>query len=433
MMGLYLFWGDKLNKKELWESKNSFPKRYVHFDKKINLHLLKDYIYNPDKIKVHSFYPLIHNTIIFKKYSNTKIKEKKREIKYSSHKDRLIYSYYSFLLNYEYNKILKELEIEHNVIAYRDNLNKCNIDFAKEAFDFIKKTKQCSIIVGDFTNFFDNLDHSHLKKMLCKVLKSDSLSKDWYNIFKNITKYSYCDFKEILKIKGINENEVFKLNSCPYLFSAKEFRKIKNKELKIKTNTERKGIPQGSSISAVLSNVYMLDYDKELHDYVKKFDGLYLRYSDDFIIIIPHKEENTNYKEQVISIISKFKSIELQEEKTETFEFKNDSFEHNKSLDYLGFSFDGSKVSLRDKTISKYYYRMYRKTKNIVNLRKNGIKVGCTKLYEVYSIKGSKIGKGNFISYLLRVNKIFENSEPKIKKILNTHMKKIKKRIKDVY
>ena len=35
--------------------------------------------------------------------------------------------------------------------------------------------------------------------------------------------------------------------------------------------------------------------------------------------------------------------------------------ELNKTLDYLGFSFDGRKVRIRDKTITKYYYRMYRK------------------------------------------------------------------------
>lgn len=432
MMGLYLL-GGKLIKKKIWEEKNKLKKNYVHFDKRISLNSFKEYVYNPEKVGNHSFYPFIHNTIVFKKYSKGKIKEKRREIKYSSHKDRLIYSFYSFLLNSEYNNILKEYGIDNNVVAYRDDLDKCNIDFAKEAFDFIKKTNRCSIIVGDFTNFFDNLDHKHLKNMLCKVLKCNKLPKDWFNIFKNITKYSYCSFKEILNIKGFSENEIYKLNSEPYLFSPKEFRNIKKQTLKISTNKSGKGIPQGSSISAVLSNVYMLDYDKKLYEYAKKFNGFYLRYSDDFIVIIPHEKGENNHKNEIISIILKFNSVVLQPDKTETFEFENNTFKGGKILDYLGFSFDGCYVGLRDKTISKYYYRMYRKAKNIIKLRKNGKNVGCRKLYEIYSIKGIKMKKGNFISYLIRVNKKFNYSEPKLKKILDTHLKKIKKKIKNSY
>lgn len=422
---------------ELWEERNRKTKGYVHFDKRVNLNTFKSYIYNPDKVKKHSFYPFIHNTIILNKYSGGEVKKKERKIMYSSHKDRLIYSYYSFLLNSRYNEILEEYEIQNTVVAYRDNLNKCNIDFAKEAFDFIKKTDQCTVIVGDFTNFFDNLDHAHLKKMLCKTLKEEKLPEDWFNIFKNITRYSYCKFEDILAVKKINKKiskkERDKLNSEPYLFSAKEFRELKKNNLKINVNKDNKGIPQGSSISAVLSNVYMLDYDKKLYEYTKNFNGLYLRYSDDFIIIIPHNEENNNYKENILSIISDFNSIELQSSKTEVFEFKDKSFKDNKVLDYLGFSFDGRQVGLRDKTISKYYYRMYRKIKEILRLRGNGKKVGCKKLYEIYSIKGAKIKSGNFITYLMRVNKKFEYAEPKLKKILDNHMKKIKKRIKHVF
>lgn len=433
MMGFYLFWRKILGRIELWEERNRKAKGYVHFDKRVNLDTFKSYIYNPEKIKKHSFYPFIHNTIVFNKYSDGEIKRKEREIKYSSHKDRLIYSYYSFLLNSKYNDILEEYGIQNTVVAYRDNLNKCNIDFAKEAFDFIKKTDQCTIIVGDFTNFFDNLDHIHLKKMLCKTLKEKKLPEDWFNIFKNITRYSYCSFENILNIKRISKKERDKLNSESCLFSAKEFRELKKRSLEIKVNKERKGIPQGSSISAILSNVYMLDYDKELYEYAKKFDGLYLRYSDDFIIIIPHNKENNTYKEQVISIISKFNSIELQPSKTEVFEFKDKSFNNNKVLDYLGFSFDGCQVGLRDKTISKYYYRMYRKIKGVIKLRGNGKKVGCKKLYEIYSVKGAKIRSGNFITYLIRANKKFEYSEPKLKKILDNHMKKIRKKIKHIF
>jgi len=61
-------------------------------------------------------------------------------------------------------------------------------------------------------------------------------------------------------------------------------------------------------------------------------------------------------------------------------------------MDYLGFPFDGRVVTLRDKTVSKYYYKLYRKLKS------------CENVYIKYSIKGSHVGDGNFI-YVKRVEK----------------------------
>ena len=34
-------------------------------------------------------------------------------------------------------------------------------------------------------------------------------------------------------------------------------------------------------------------------------------------------------------------------------------------MEYLGFAFDGIDITIRDKTTSKYYYRMYRKVDDI--------------------------------------------------------------------
>lgn len=47
----------------------------------------------------------------------------------------------------------------------------------------------------------------------------------------------------------------------------------------------RKGIPQGTPISAALANVYMLHFDKRINDAVKPLKGIYRRYSDDMIVV----------------------------------------------------------------------------------------------------------------------------------------------------
>lgn len=104
-------------------------------------------------------------------------------------------------------------------------------------------------------------------------------------------------------------------------------------------------------------------------------------------------------------------------------------------IDYLGFSFDGNLISVRDKTISKYYYRAYKKATAIA--RSNGISpkgkpISGKNLYKSYSVKGSKVtneSKGNFISYIKRSTRIFGKSE-RVHLLLNTHLGKLKKRMR---
>ena len=62
------------------------------------------------------------------------------------------------------------------------------------------------------------------------------------------------------------------------------------------------GIPQGLPISAVLANLYLLDFDKNILDkVVKGKGGFYRRYSDDIIIIanVDDLGEIKNYVENV--------------------------------------------------------------------------------------------------------------------------------------
>lgn len=43
------------------------------------------------------------------------------------------------------------------------------------------------------------------------------------------------------------------------------------------------------------SNIYLIDFDKKINDYVKANNGLYRRYCDDLIIVIPFDEDIQNY------------------------------------------------------------------------------------------------------------------------------------------
>lgn len=86
--------------------------------------------------------------------------------------------YYSHVLNELYNRKLKEYQIEDVPVIYRTNFGLNNIELAKIVFDFIKANPGCIVMVGDFTVFFDNLDHDYLKKEWCKLLDMERLPSD---------------------------------------------------------------------------------------------------------------------------------------------------------------------------------------------------------------------------------------------------------------
>lgn len=460
-----------------WREKNGYPAGYSHFDRKIGLRSDSawNYVHNPENISKHAFYPFIHYDQVFYKFSKKNghnlVKAKTRPICYAAHIDRCIYQYYAFKLNKEYNKYVEKIGISNSIIAYRTNLHKNNIHFAKEAFDFIKKS-DCTIIVGDFTSFFDNLDHKYLKKMICKVFDVKTLSKDWYAIFKNITRYSKWNLIDILMINGLIsdsdikrkeeahkealkcntkkakkylswiECRIKKLNEKELALSREDFIRYKKENLNKEGNKNKKshGIPQGSPISAVLSNVYMIDFDKEIHNFVKNKNGLYLRYSDDFIIILPqaHDIKFENIKKFLDDVVERTGKLSLQPDKTQMYLYKNNKILNITNIedtridhiDYLGFIFDGREVTLRPKTVSKYYYRMYRKLNHIVKskgITKHKRKISYKNLYKTYTQKGrngeydkSKLPQkvilkdknnpyksGNFFSYVYKADAIF--------------------------
>ena len=436
-----------------WKHKNARARKYAHFDDKISLENAWDYIRNPANIVKHGFYPFIHYEKKFNKYKKENgkgyIKEKSRDLCYSAHIDRHIFSYYGYLVNQEYNKYLENHNMELVAVAYRDNLRKSNIHFAKRAFDWIRESEKCYVIIGDFSHFFDSLDHNYLKKRLCDVLGVNLLPPDYYAVFKNITKYSVWELIDLLKLNELNDTEedIRLLNDKRKVITEKEFKKYKSEY--VKRHKENYGIPQGSAISAVLANVYMIIADEQLNRLINKYNGLYMRYSDDFIIVLPgdSTEEFKTILSNMEHIIGSVPNLDLQPEKTQIFkygntelrscnaEFYKDVPNGKNEIDYLGFTFNGKDITIRDKTISKYYYRLYRKLKTIVKnggYTSSGKKISCKNLYEKYSVKGARLKdsnghiKGNFITYVQRAQKVFGKEEP-IDRKTRRHMLKIRR------
>lgn len=100
-------------------------------------------------------------------------------------------------------------------------------------------------------------------------------------------------------------------------------------------------------------------------------------------------------------------------------------------LEYLGFCFTGDKIKIRDKTMSKFYYRMYKKIKTIAlshGKTKSGKNISGEKLYKLYSKYGKDDKKGNFITYNERCEKEFKDLDKYFISYKNRFIMKLKNR-----
>jgi len=458
---------------------------------------VESYVSNPKKVQSHSFFPFIHRKISVRKFRRDKkgnieasklrvASYKVREVYYANHLDSNIYSYFSFLLKELYEEKLKESGAEECVTAYRriklyenkNSRNKCNVDFAKDVFKYIKLNNRRNLvsITFDITSFFDNLNHDKLKQAWAGLLNETKLPENHYAVFRNLTKFSFLeleaifdefkndiivqkDGKAIKRIK-IDRLELLK-NKEAIAFCQKDdfdlrIRKknlIRKNKLTDKKGTilRNRGIPQGSPISSTLANIYLLEFDKIINEEVSKIGGIYRRYSDDMVVIVDeqHRDKIIGTFNQNISSLD----LEIQPSKTQIFYFKEfegkfscreydpktQSLTTNSKFEYLGFTFDGETVYLKSSGISKFYRKMKRTIKRGVfyaNYGKNNVpKLFKNRIYKRFSIIGAKrrtIYKkphptstkwiktnkyewGNFLSYTELANRVFKNGKIKCK------------------
>lgn len=445
---------------------------YVHFDYRSCLtdSVLK-YITNPEKVKKHGFYPFLHFIIeenkIKKVTGGFSPKNKKRDIMYADHLDSWIYRYYGEQLNTAYNEFVASCGISKISIAYRNCMRgQSNIEFAEEAFAFLIHHAPCYVIIGDFTHFFDYIDHTYLKKQLCQVLKENRLSDDFFKVYQAVTQYSYVEYDAIVKYKGMTRRQ---LSHEPIILTKDEFRILsrrkrgdKNDEFIIKKNHRPYGIPQGSPLSGVLANIYMVEYDQQIAQQVAKYGGYYRRYSDDFMILLPCKDMSegqwnlflNNLKGLFVqkSNRSNKNLVKLSPEKTQKYilteqrQIQNlsDPEKKNNVINFLGFSYDGHWITVRDKTVARYYRRLYQKIGTIERNGGyiNGKRISCRNLYQNYTNKGilkkGKNGKkhGNFIHYAFRAERIFNR---RLKDLNHTgilrqrHLRKIRRKLDKIF
>lgn len=346
---------------------------------------------------------------------------KLRPLHYSTHIDSLIFAYYAYLLQLAYVEELSNSPgLEECITAYRKialsnntdeeiSRGKSTINFAHEAFEEIKKRgieDECVVLLFDIKSFFSELDHDLLKGAWQKLLNQQELDDDHFNVFKAATDFRYILLDELrIKVKnnsrksGFDERKLSRIRKKSgieaHFDSIDEFKKaIVTKQLTVYKHPFIKeglvksaatgtpiskskkciGIPQGLPISAVLANLYLLDFDKKVFARVVTELGCYYRrYSDDIMVICSPAQ--ADYVKRFISVFIKRSRLKISEAKTETFLFKKIMFRKNEErltsillsdnqcvigrpLTYLGFEFYGYKTLIRSTNLAKFYRRL---------------------------------------------------------------------------
>ncbi|MEX0943614.1 MAG: antiviral reverse transcriptase Drt2 [Pseudomonadales bacterium] len=387
------------------------PRKYLHFDQAIGEKKAFQIATNPEHVAKHAFKPFLSYEIQSKKIAKIegqiKTKEKKRPISFAAHVDSHIYSYYCSLLTQPYESLLAKFGLGESILAFR-KLGKSNIDFAFDAFQAIKAMGECTAIGYDISGFFDHINHALLKSSWCRLLDVEHLPDDHFAVFKSLTKYSSANRADVYKALGISTNNFPR--HLKRICTPQEFRELIRKNGLINTNQNEFGMPQGSPISAFLSNVYMLDFDLKMHQAVEEQGGRYFRYCDDMLFIIP-----TSFKSSLSGyVVPEIKNLKLSinVDKTEICDYKwhGDTLKTSeRPLQYLGFLFDGQQVLLRSAGLARYSERMKRGVRLAKKLKiqanKKRINKGQQptdlykhKLYERYS----HLGRRNFIRYGLK-------------------------------
>jgi len=381
---------------------------YLHFDAPVTFKTAQKLVMSPKKVAAHSFFPLINYEIeSYKIYKNKKNilerKEKLRPIAYASHLDSHIYAYYAWNLSKLYEEKIKEFGLGENVLAFR-SLGKSNIEFAAKAFTDIENRKNCSAVALDVSGFFDNLDHDILKAGWSKLLDEKRLPKDHFNVFKSLTVFAQVNKDKLYKLLGISLTNP--KNGRHKVCDIKDFRgKVRSGGLIIR-NVKSHGIPQGSPISALLSNIYMLGFDRKMKAAMDELGGNYYRYCDDMLFIVG-REFRDDIEDYAQEEINKLK-LQINTKKTEKRDFWESKGVQvsNKPLQYLGFTYDGRRKLIRSAALARFSNRMKRgvrlakqtqRKRNDIKARRGMPKTNLykKKLYDRYSHLGSR----NFITY----------------------------------
>lgn len=474
---LKLMSSKSLYSEELWKAysekiiRQRNRKTYRHFDDPFDFdasgEMVRRLVADPTfkLVAKHSFAPLLKILTKTPRYRYDEENEvfgletKIRPISFAGHFDSYLYGFYAYALTIAYQDYIKTMGFDHCVLAYRSDLGgDCNIQFAGRAFghidEMVAKYGRCTVIALDIKGYFDTINHRLLKEKWAKVLGVGELPLDQYRIFRSLTAYSYVNKASLLKHFDIKISKADQhknlLSLIPDYIGGTSYKAkfdlLRRRKLIVSNHNRKgpseKGIPQGSPLSSVLSNIYLIDFDKWLTTMGRLMDFRYLRYCDDLLVICQSKDANY-LLDKIREEIDEEYLLKIQAKKSEVIEFRENSVgkvrafdikhpairdtdegnerRYYKNLQYLGFEYNGQHTYIRPGSLSKYFRkakgRILKTLMMAYGKRSKSEQIYKRRILELYS----HFGRRNFITYAHNAGKAtYMNSLGKERKGLDS-------------
>jgi len=343
---------------------------------------------------------------------------------FASHRDACILSKYSSDLVHRLDEWYAEKGLDDTVIAYR-SLGKSNYHFAKRVEEFVRSNPSLTVMCFDVTGFFNNLDHRRLKARLKAILKCEELDSDWYAVFKAVTNYRYVNLDDLKKHEVLAQR--IKARK-PHPLTT--IQRVKALRIPINKNLADKGIPQGTPVSASLSNLYMTEFDEQMESEASSRGALYQRYSDD--ILIACSKGSWEYLHRLVSEKLEEHGLNLEKSKTDIVHLHGINALR---FQYLGYQLGLGQAQLRQKSLSRQWRTAKRAIRKAERMGLHAIAKGNAK--KIYTrklhLRFTSAGNRNFIGYANRSAEALESAAirkqtKRLRKYVHSELARIKRK-----
>ncbi|GAC1348430.1 MAG: hypothetical protein NVSMB18_36600 [Acetobacteraceae bacterium] len=188
----------------------------------------------------------------------------------------------------------------------------------------------------------------------------------------------------------------------------------------------------------------MLEFDTAAHAIMSAVGGSYRRYSDDILLLCASEHMKACEAEIEYALKTYTKTLALNADKRDEARFAKgaptsspSSLTTPKTLQYLGFIFDGQKASIRCGTLSRFYRRMASSVR-VAKVRAGLVKVGKIDGRNVIHKREvlashTHLGARSFVSSYAKLSGSIMGSlgAEAIRRQTSGHMRVLKRRLED--
>ncbi|QLE45061.1 hypothetical protein FD723_32380 (plasmid) [Nostoc sp. C052] len=241
-----------------------------------------------------------------------------------------------------YDAIYKEIEKDFQATSRLDKVSFAyrkgkSAPYAASLIHYYIKQGFIFALDADIVKFFDNLSHEYLFEIIEIKFGQNTLA----------TKL----LRRFIKTGGLpHKNQRGKTYGYRFFHHHKP---ILNNQRIIRTQ----GIPQGGVLSGMLANLYLHEFDCwVLNDLSKKYSLRYVRYADDFVILLKEKELIPLVHQEVAQKLQDIKlELHADESKTKYVDIAKDF------LEFVGFQFNLEHIKVKPGNILRFQERIIEK------------------------------------------------------------------------